>query len=113
MNRAIRFALMPIVVLLIDRSARAELIELRFQRREPFAGGKSFGDVGPYVKLVGVARFAVDPKNPRNRVIVDLDLAPRNQEGKVEFESDIFMLAPKDAAKSNGAILCDVNNRGN
>jgi hypothetical protein len=92
---------------------RAELVELKFHHREPFAGGKAFGDVGPYEKLVGVARFAVDPKHPRNRLIVDLDLAARNRDGKVEFESDVFILAPQDPAKGNGAILYDVNNRGN
>jgi hypothetical protein len=97
---------------LTDR-ARAEVIDLTFYRREPFANGQSFGDVGPYEKLVGVARFAVDLKNPRNKDIVDLDKAPRNAEGKVEFESDVYILAPKDRGKGNGAILYDVNNRGN
>jgi hypothetical protein len=91
----------------------AEVVDLTFYRREQFANGQSFGDVGPYEKLVGVARFAVDPKHPRNKDIVDLDKAPRNADGKVEFESDVFILAPKDRGKGNGAILYDVNNRGN
>src|SRR5205814_8235135 len=82
-------------------------------RREPFAEGQAFGDVGPYERIIGVARFAVDPQHARNRAIVDLDLAPRNAAGKVEFESDFFILAPRDAAKGNGAIFYDVNNRGN
>jgi hypothetical protein len=73
----------------------------------------AFGDAGSYERLIGVARFAIDPKNARNRVIADLDLAPRNAEGKVEFESDVFMLAPRDPARGNGAIFYDVNNRGN
>ncbi|HXG11118.1 MAG TPA: alpha/beta hydrolase domain-containing protein [Gemmataceae bacterium] len=93
--------------------ARAELYRLEVQRREPFAGGAAFGDVGPYEIIAGVARFAVDPAHPRNRLIVDLPLAPRNAEGKVEFEADFFILAPKDPARGNGAILYDVNNRGN
>ncbi len=93
--------------------ARAELVALDIQRREPFAGGASFGKTGPYEKLVGVARFAVDPAHTRNRVIVDLDLAPRNGRGKVEFEADVCILAPKDPARGTGAILFDVNNRGN
>src|SRR5205807_70319 len=40
-------------------------------------------------------------------------LAPRNKEGKVEFEADVFLLAPKDLGKGNRALLYDVNNRGN
>src|SRR5262245_11327895 len=95
------------------QEAHAELRELTFYRHEAFANGASFGDVGPYEKLVGVARFAVDPKHPRNKDIVDLDKAPRNADGKVEFEADVYILAPKDRAKGNGAILYDVNNRGN
>src|SRR5437763_12454961 len=93
--------------------ARAELIDFQVTRREPFAGGKAFGDVGPYDQITGIARFAIDPKNPRNRVIVDLDLAPKNKDGKVEFAADVIILTPKDPAKRNGAILYDVNNRGN
>ena len=100
-------------VFLAAPAARAELIELKILRREPFAGGKAFGDTGPYEKILGVARFAVDPDHARNRVIVDLDRAPRNGAGKVEFESDVVILAPKDRTRGNGALLYDVNNRGN
>ncbi len=102
-----------LLVLLGASSVSAECIELKFLRREPFADGKSFGDVGPYERIVGVAHFALDPKHPRNAAIVDLDKAPRNKDGKVEFISDVFILAPKDPTKGNGAILYDANNRGN
>src|SRR5204863_883058 len=78
-----------------------------------FAGGMAFGEIGPYELIVGVARFAVDPKHARNRAIVDLSLAPRNAQGLVEFESDVCLIAPKVPAKGNRAILYDVNNRGN
>src|SRR5262245_17504508 len=106
-------ALALVITGLAVPAARAELRELVILRREPFAGGAAFGAAGPYEKLVGVARFAVDPAHARNRAIVDLSLAPRNAEGRVEFESDVYILAPKDPGKGNGAILYDVNNRGN
>jgi hypothetical protein len=93
--------------------ARSELVALEIQRREPFAGGLAFGNTGAYQKLVGVARFEVDPGNPRNRDVIDLDRAPRNARGRVEFEADVYLLAPRDPARGNGAILYDVNNRGN
>jgi hypothetical protein len=108
-----RLACAVLGLLVVLPPLRAELIDLHVLRREPFLDGKPFGDVGPYEKIVGVARFAIDPKNDRNRVIVDLDLAPRNADGKVEFEADVFILTPKDPSKGNGAILYDVNNRGN
>ena len=68
------------------------------------------GDAG---LLSVAARGAVDPAHPRNKEIIDLALAPRNADGKVEFESDFFLLAPKDPGRGNGAIFYDVNNRGN
>src|SRR5262249_37183871 len=75
--------------------------------------GKSFGATGPYERITAIAHFAVDPDHPRNRGIIDLSLAPRNADGKVEFEADVFILAPKDPARGNGALFYDVNNRGN
>jgi hypothetical protein len=101
------------VPLLTGGSARAELRALEVQRREPFAGGAAFGETGPYEKIAGVARFAVDPAHARNQAIVDLSLAPRNAQGQVEFEADFFILAPKDPARGNRALFYDVNNRGN
>ncbi len=74
--------------------------------------GKSFGLAGPYEKLVGRAYFAVRPEDPHNRQIVDLDKAPRNQRGEVEFAADIFILRPKDAARGNGSLLLEIPNRG-
>jgi hypothetical protein len=111
MCRGSRFTLL--VLLLSSAPLRAELKSLEINRRMPFADGAAFGDAGAYEKLVGIARFAVDPNHPRNRDIIDLKLAPRNSEGKVEFEADVFILAPKELAKGNRAILYDVNNRGN
>jgi hypothetical protein len=113
MPRRARPILVALVLLLLSQPARAELVALEFHTREPFAEGKSFGKTGAYEKLIGVARFAVDPAHARNRAIIDLGLAPRNDSGKVEFSADVFILRPADSAKGNGAILYDVNNRGN
>ena len=108
-----RIAPAALLLLLFTAPASAELVALDVHTREPFAAGKEFGMTGAYEKLVGVARFAVDPAHPRNRAVVDLNLAPRNAAGKVEFAADVFILKPKDPARGNGAILYDVNNRGN
>jgi hypothetical protein len=71
-------------------------------------------DVGTtgYEKIVGTIHFAADPKDPHNRVIADIDKAPVNASGKVEFSADLYVLRPKDAARSNGIALIDVVNRG-
>ena len=57
------------------------LSQLRITSRTPFAGGRAFGDVGPYERLDGTLELAVDPAHPANAGIVDLDLAPGTAAG--------------------------------
>lgn len=66
-----------------------------------------------YERVVGKVHFAVDPKLAPNRIIADIDLAPRNSQGKVEFSADLYMLRPLDPSKRNGTALVEIPNRGN
>jgi len=68
--------------------------------------------VNGYERIAGKVYFAVDPRLPANRAIVDIDLAPRNAAGLVEFSADLLVLRPKDAAKSNGTAFLEIANRG-
>ena len=106
-------ALVAFALALAAPFASGEVTRIDIQRRADILGGKSFGSAGPYEKLVGTAYFAVDPSNPRNKVIADIDLAPRNAQGKVEFSSDIYIIKPKDPARGNGVLFFDIVNRGN
>jgi Alpha/beta hydrolase domain len=81
--------------------------------RRSLAGGKVFGDVGPYEELKGTLRFAIDPKNAANERITDVALAPRDHSGRVEFESDVSILLPVDRRRASGRVMLDVVNRGN
>ena len=74
--------------------------------------GREFGAAGPYEKLVGKVDFGVDPDLPRNAMIVDLTLAPRNARGEVEASADFYMLKPVDPARGNRRLLYEVGNRG-
>lgn len=85
--------------------ARADVVRFEITSRAPI------GTSG-YEKIVGIAHFAVNPRAPGNSVIADVDKAPMNLDGKVEFSSDVYILRPLDAAKSNGVALVDVLNRG-
>jgi hypothetical protein len=98
---------------LLGVHARAEVLRFEIESREPFAEGKAFGDAGPYERIVGRVRYALDPRLPQNRNVVDLELAKRDDDGKVTLFGDLFILAPRDLTKGNGAVLYDVNNRGN
>ena len=49
-------------------------VRLNVERKD-FADGMSFGEVGPYERLLGKVEFALDPSDPRVAYVVDLDLA--------------------------------------
>jgi hypothetical protein len=93
--------------------ARAEVTRIQILASSPFAGGKSFGAAGPYVRVIGRFHGELDPTNPANRGIVDIGLAPGNERGRVEYSGDFEILRPADPARGNGTLLYDVNNRGN
>lgn len=101
-----------IAALCLAGLAQAALVRIELSERSDVLGGKSFGPSGPYERLIGKAYFAVDPKNPANRIIADIDNAPRNDQGLVEFSSDLYILKPRDPAHGNGAALFEVSNRG-
>src|SRR5260370_17192803 len=62
--------------------------------RRPLAGGRAFGEVGPYEELKGRLRFAIDPAHPANARITDVELAPRNRAGPGEFPPALSLLPP-------------------
>ena len=88
------------------------LTKFDIRTRKPFAGGETFGDVGRYEQIDGLAHFAVDPNHPDNTVIADIGLAPRNGDGLVEFSADFRVVKPVDNDHGNGRLLLDVVNRG-
>jgi hypothetical protein len=86
--------------------------KLLITSRRPFAQEKAFGNVGPYEQLDGIAYFAVDPQHAANRVITDLQLAPRDASGRVSFSADWRVLRPLDRQRGNHRLLFDILNRG-
>jgi hypothetical protein len=92
--------------------AGAEVVRVDIAERGIIAGGKSFGEVGPYEKIEGTLHFEFDPDNEANAAIVDLSLAPRNARGQVEARADLFVLQPVDPDRGSGTALLEVSNRG-
>src|SRR5689334_19926200 len=89
------------------------IVAIQVEKIEPFAEGRSFGEAGAYLRVRGVVKGVLDPQRPENRVIADIDLAPRNAQGLVEYESDFFVLRPADIGRTQGVLVYDVTNRGN
>src|SRR6266436_8547485 len=91
----------------------ARVVKLVIEQRTSFVGGADWGKAGPYEMLRGTAYLEADPNNPHDAVIVDLENAPRNAKGLVEFSTQFMILKPVDMQRSNRKIFYAVNNRGN
>jgi hypothetical protein len=83
------------------------------EREAPVFDGVEFGKAGPYERLHGTAFCELDPTHPLNALIVNLDKAPRNARGNVEYQSQFRILKPLDLNRGNGCLVYDVPNRGN
>lgn len=97
---------------LIATGVEARVTRLEILRREPILSGKQFGAAGSYEKLVGKVHFALDPTLAVNTSIIDVNLAPKNPQGQVEFTADFLMLKPADPRKGNHRLFYEVGNRG-
>jgi hypothetical protein len=84
--------------------AQTRIVALEIEKTKPLALGTSFGGAGEYVRIADKARGELGPANPVNNSIVNLDEAPRNARGVVEYETDLFSLRPADPAKGNGTL---------
>ena len=109
--RAITFLLALLLSLPVPLEARITRIEIR--SAAPAFNGQSFGAAGSYQRLIGTAFGELDPSDPRNAIIQDIGLAPRNARGQVEYQTDIELLKPADQGRGNGVLLFEVVNRGN
>lgn len=110
-GRVVLFVVSSVLVVVGNSDAR--VVRFVVEETRIVAEGVRFGDVGTYQRLDGTAYMEVDPRDPLNAVIVNLDRAPRNGRGMVEFSAPFFLLKPTDITRGNGKIFYGVNNRGN
>lgn len=104
--------LVATVLLAAVSAVSAEVVRVDVERRGDIADGGSYGSAGAYERLAGRIHYAVDPENPANGIVTDIDYAPTNSAGLVEFSSDFLLVKPKDSSAGNGAVFFDVANRG-
>ena len=94
--------------------ARITRIEIDTARSQsPTFGGFSWPGVGQYEKIVGKAFGEVNPHDRQNRVIVDIEFAPRNARGNVEYAFNFYILKPIDLKKGADKMMYEPPNRGN
>jgi hypothetical protein len=107
MARPIRTLSFAAGVLVVASVATAEVVKITVKDRQPFANAKQ-----PYETLTGRFFGEIDPRLPQNAVITDIDLAPRNARGKVEYSASFTILKPVDMGKATGVLVYKVPNRG-
>ncbi len=91
-----------IAAVVLCAGCRGAVVRMDIRDRAPVAGGR-------YERIAARVYFEADPRLPANRIVTDIDLAPRNARGMVEFSADLYMLRPQ---LPNGAVLFEVSNRG-
>jgi hypothetical protein len=97
----------------LAQAAEARVTSITITSIVPAYGGASFGSVGPYQFVTGIANGAVDPADPKNAVIQDIALAPLDAKGRVEYSTNFQILMPVDESKGNHIMLTEIVNRGN
>jgi hypothetical protein len=102
------------VLLLCALSLEARVVRLVVEKREsPAFGAHSYLQGGIYETLSGHFYGELDPKDVRNSIINDIQLAPRNARGMVEYSATFMLSKPIDMSKASGVLYYLVANRGN
>jgi len=101
------------VILSLSSLAGAEVVRLEVVSRDVVTDWPTDSAAGPYEVITGIIHLEVAPDAPVNKRIVDLDLAPVNASGRVEFSTEFELHKPVDTNLSNRRLLYFVNNRGN
>src|SRR5688500_17126374 len=99
-----------VFVLFAPALACAEVTQLVIESRTLLNNGATYGQVGQYERLRGHALGELDPSHANNAGIVNLDKAPRNSSGRVEYRVDVEIHKPVHLEKGNGTLLYDVVN---
>lgn len=80
--------------------------------KDAYNGKTPPGATGPYQVITAIAHGRLDPQSPRNAQIVDIDLAPINENGMVVYKTNVVILRPTSANNGKRILFYDVVNRG-
>jgi hypothetical protein len=111
------FAQLAVIIALglcaLTKRADAHVAQITINTVEsPTFGGQSFGAVGTYTRISGTFTGKLDPRDPHNAVIVDIDKAPRDAQGLVTYTADFQILKPTNLGQGNHRTVLELPNRG-
>ena len=80
--------------------ARVTRIEIaKVERVESPSAGAQNVRTPPYERMSGKFYGELDPADPKNALITDIQLAPRNARGKVEYVGTFSLMKPVDCRR--------------
>ncbi len=112
-GRLFRHIAAALIILSLTGQAYPRIVTFYIAKTEPYMNGKIFGNAGPFVRITGKVYGEVDPGSSMNSIIHDIQLAPPNEKGFVEYLSDYVIIRPADITKCNGMLFLSLPNRGN
>ncbi len=100
-------------LLLVAATADARVVRIKVESREtPALAGQALS-AGQYQRIAGHFFGELDPADPLNAIINDIELAPRNARGMVEYSATFTLFRPADLSRASGVLWYEVPNRGN
>lgn len=112
-NHSVRFGALAAAVLAGASMLHARVTRIVIEQREsPAFNAQAFGKAGQYETLRGHFFGELDPKDKHNQIITDIQFAPKNARGMVEYSGTFAISKPLDMPKSNHVLLYSVVNRG-
>ena len=91
------------------RVTRIEVVKV-----EPVPAAQANGQaLPPYERISGRFYGELDPRDPKNALITDIQLAPKNARGMVEYVGTFSLMKPADTSRASGLLMYSVVNRGN
>ena len=86
--------------------AQARIVRIVIDRKTTLAG-----QTLPYENVIGRAFGELDPNDPHNAIITDINLG-KDPDGKVRYVVSFLLVKPVDVSKASGFLWHDVPNRG-
>jgi hypothetical protein len=102
-------AMAAAALLAIAPSVQSRVTRIVIDDREPLAPGA--GQTIAYEQISGRAFGELDPHNPLNAIIQDIELG-KDPDGMVRYVASFVLTKPVDLARASGLMWHDVPNRG-
>ena len=92
----------------------ARVTRIEVLKVEPVPAAQTNGEaVPPYERISGRFYGELDPRDPKNALITDIQFAPKNARGMVEYVGTFSLMKPADMSRASGVLMYSVVNRGN